>query len=150
MDGLATEQYAVAIGVEPVTRRHRHLTQQQRNIPVANPLLIRFNRAHAECLNTDIYRIDDLDIANRADHHDPRPTIIRRQLSKTVTQQRSMQGTLPVHQQHPAFTRLSDGLGHPRVVGVAGYCGDRAGKAFASAKRAKLKAQMLGRRMGIR
>ena len=71
-------------------------------------------------------------------------------MGETITQQRAMKCTLAVHQQHPAITWLSDGLGHPRVVGVAGYCGDRAGKAFASAKRAKLKDQMLGRRMGIR
>ena len=61
-----------------------------------------------------------------------------------------MQGTLPVHQQHPTLTRLSDSFGHPRVIGVAGYCRDRARKALPGAERTKLKAQMLGRWMGIR
>ena len=61
-----------------------------------------------------------------------------------------MQGALPIHQQHPTFTRLSDCLSHPRVVGVASYRGDRARKALPGAERTKLKAQMLGRRMRIR
>ena len=76
MDGLATEQYAVAIRVEPVAGRHRHLTQYQWNISVADPLLIRFHRAHSKHLHTDIDSVDNLDIANRADHYYPGPTII--------------------------------------------------------------------------
>ena len=61
-----------------------------------------------------------------------------------------MQGTLPVHQQHPAFTRLSDGLGHPRVIGVARYCRDRTREALAGAERTKLEAQMLSRWIRVR
>ena len=61
-----------------------------------------------------------------------------------------MQGALPIHQQHPTFSWLSDGLGYPRVVGVAGYRGDRAGEVLTSAKCTKLETQMLGRWMGIR
>jgi len=61
-----------------------------------------------------------------------------------------MQGTLPVHQQHATLTRLSDGLGYPRVIGVARYCRDGTREALPGAKRTKLKAQMLGRRMRIR
>ena len=61
-----------------------------------------------------------------------------------------MQGTLPVHQQHPAFTRLSDGLGYPRVVRMARYRRDGAREALPGAKRTKLKAQMLGRWMRVR
>ena len=71
-------------------------------------------------------------------------------MGETITQQRAMKRTLAVHQQHPAITWLSDSLGHPRVIGVAGYCRDRTREARPGAKRTKLKAQMLGRRMRIR
>ena len=61
-----------------------------------------------------------------------------------------MQGALPVYQEHATITRLSDCLSHPRVVRMASYCGDRAREALPDAERSKLKAQMLGRWMGIR
>ena len=61
-----------------------------------------------------------------------------------------MQGALPVHQEHTTITRLSDCLSHPRVVSVAGYCGNGAREARPGAERTKLKAQMSGRRMGVR
>ena len=61
-----------------------------------------------------------------------------------------MQGALPIHQQHPTLTRLSDCFGHPGVIGVASYRRDRARKALPGTKCTKLEAQMLGRRMRIR
>ena len=61
-----------------------------------------------------------------------------------------MQGALPIHQQNPTLTRLSDCLGHPRVIGVTSYRRDGARKALPGAKCTKLEIQMLGRRMRIR
>ena len=61
-----------------------------------------------------------------------------------------MQRTLPVHQQHTAFTRFADGLGHSRVVRMARYRRDGTREALPGAKRTKLKAQMLGRWMRVR
>jgi len=61
-----------------------------------------------------------------------------------------VQGALPIHQQHPTFTRLSDCFSYPGVVGVASYRGGRARKALPGTKQTKLKAQMLGRGMLIR
>ena len=113
-------------------------------------MLIRFDGAHAERLYTDIDPVDDLDIANRADHNDPCPTIIRGEPSETITEQRSVQRALPIHQQHPTFTRLSDCFSYPGVVGVTSYRGDGARKALAGTKCTKLEVQMPSRRMRIR
>ena len=61
-----------------------------------------------------------------------------------------MQGALPIHQQNPTLTRLSDCFSYSGVVGVASYRGDRARKALPGTNCTKLEAQMLGRRMRIR
>jgi len=137
-------QNPVTIGVKPIPRGHRCGGESKWDIALTTALLVGLDGADPQGMHPQINLFNDLDVADSADDNNTGPTIVCRQLCQTIPQQRSMQMSLAIDQQHAPFAGLRHRLSHPRVVSIAENRRHPAEKMGTLTKLAQLKRQVTG------